>query len=118
MNLALNEDLKMKIKLFYRDYLWNYAPGTYDTLNRICTRSTGKGFVELLFDNPSQLKKILRSKYPEEFSLRFFVKNIIVRPLLVKLQRLELLDWLTDLFIKDDYRFREEILKLLKSFNN
>ena len=118
MNLILNEDLKMEIKSFYRGYLWNYAPGTFDSINRICHKYAGKGFIELLLDDPSKLKKILSRRYPDDFSLRFFVKNIVIRPLLVKLQKLELLDWLTDLFMKDDYTFKEEILKLLQSFKN
>lgn len=118
MNLVLNEDLKMKLKSFYHDYLWNYAPGTYDTLNRICHKYANMGFIDLLLEDPSKLKKIIKMRYPDDFSLRFFVKNIIIRPLLVKLQKLELIDWLTDLFMKDDYTFKEEILKMLQSFNN
>lgn len=116
MNQILSEDLKMKLKSFYKDYLWNYAPGTYELLERICVKEGGSSFIDLLFNDPGRLKNILSSHYSDEHSLKFFIQNIIIKPLLIKLERLEMLDALTSLFLKDSNKFKEEILSLIEYF--
>lgn len=118
MNQILSEDLKRNLKIYYKDYLWRYAPGTYDSLDRICRKYANTRFIELLLQDPGTLKEILKEKYRDDYSLKFFVKNIVLRPLLIKLSKPELLDDLTELFLKDSNIFKKEILELVKLIND
>lgn len=102
---------KIELIAFIKEHVSTKAPGLLEMLDTITKARTGKSALELLFTSPTKLYQILAEHYMSSEAALFALANLFIRPLVLKIGKLELEDMLLKAAIEDDNRFKE----LLKS---
>ncbi len=96
-----------------REYANKISPGLYATLELICKNASGKDCVELFLENPNRLRDILL-KHGDPYLVRFIVKHILLKPILLSIGLEELENKLYDLFANNPLEFKSKIKELLQ----
>lgn len=73
-----------------RDYIQLKSPGLYDALDYMCKQYLGESLLTLLFSNPSRVLHALIQHYGNEDTAYFIMEYLLLRPILLKLNRLDL----------------------------
>ncbi len=73
-----------------RNYIMLKSPGLYETLDYICEQCLGENLLTLLFSNPSKVLHALFQHYRSWDTAYFVMEYLLIRPMLLNLNRLDL----------------------------
>ena len=94
-------------------YLSSKALGVYQLLQASCTKMGCKQISTLIFTEPEKLIKLLKSKYQDDTVVRFTLRVLILRPILIYLQILDQEEELVELLYKNPEEFKSIMLNKL-----
>jgi len=89
------------------------APGLYESMDVLCRARTDRSCIELLLDKPSELRKILVSKYGDQYSTEFIVRYMLLRPVLASVGAENMEEEMTKLFMHNARGFSKKLRELL-----
>ncbi|WFO74975.1 hypothetical protein J4526_07850 [Desulfurococcaceae archaeon MEX13E-LK6-19] len=103
---------QLDLIIYMKEYIAMKAPGLLEMLNTITRAKTGKNALELFLSSPTTLYKILSEHYMSPEAALFAMANLFIRPLVLKLGKLELEDALLKAATEDDNKFKEMLKSL------
>lgn len=107
MNIDIEE-----IKLFIRSYIMNKTPGLLEILNSFSLRCYGIRILDLLFQYPEKFMELLMNYYKDIYTAKFTAQYLFVRPILVKVKRIDLEEKLVEILLKNSNEFRKTLKDL------
>lgn len=91
-----------------RKNMQSRIPGFYEIMEINCRRTYGKSCIDLFFDEPEKLRDILFKRYGSDTtSIYFIVKYLLLRPVLVEKNRLDLEEELATTFLNNPSEFKK-----------
>lgn len=114
-SIELPEELTWELESELKRYLARKAVGQYPLLQAICLKMECRRVTELLLQHPSKILEMLRQLYHDEDTVRFALRVLIFRPILLKLNMLDMEEELINLIYKDPEKFKSTILEKLAS---
>ncbi len=106
-------EILKEIEKYIQHYVRSRFSGMYESLNLSCLALSGKTCVNLLLNNPLDLRSVLETRYSDKYSLLLVLGHFFLKPLLIKLDMLEAEDELKSLFLNNPDRFRDKLLEIL-----
>ncbi|MCS7128051.1 MAG: hypothetical protein RMI83_02110 [Desulfurococcaceae archaeon] len=104
---SLNELAK-----YVKNYIMQRSPGLMESLDMIAVFSdvNATSLIELFFKDPSKTFQLLVKHYGSVDTAIFIFINFLVKPLLIRLDKLALLDQVVEAAIRD----KEEFYRLIE----
>ena len=101
-----------EINRIVKEHVELVAPGFYSDLELLSKLSFNRRFTDLLVEEPGKLLELLlRNNDP--FTVFFVIKYLVLKPILSRIQRMDLLDYLSALFMEDTKEFRRSLIALI-----
>ncbi|MEM1533265.1 MAG: hypothetical protein QW369_00420 [Desulfurococcaceae archaeon] len=72
-----------------RSYIRLKSPGLYDTLDYVCKQYLGESLLTVLFSNPSRVLHALFQHYKSLDTAYFIMEYLLIRPILLNLNKLD-----------------------------
>ncbi len=98
-------------------YLTSYSsrvmPGFLNILNKLFTKQFGTDMIDLFLNDPPKVYNTLLNMYGNEDTATLIIAYLLVKPILIRLERLDLMDKAIALATKDPDGFK----KLLRSLD-
>lgn len=113
MNPASSKVSKDVLSSYITSYSSRVMPGLLNILNKVFIKRFNTDVISLFLEDPSKVYDTLIEVYKDKDTAIIIIAYLIVKPILIKLERLDLLDRAMTLAINDP----EEFKKLLKSLN-
>jgi len=113
----VNSDNKKLLELVKKN-AWNHVPGLYASLEFLCMREAGMDCLATLLEKPGVLRDILCKLYCDEYSLKFIVQHVFLKPVLSSIGVQGKEEELTDVFVNNPNEFRNKLATILKSIQN
>ncbi len=104
---SLNELIK-----YVKNYIAQRSPGLMETLDMVAVFSDANvsGIVELFFKDSNKTFQLLAKHYGSADTAIFIFTNLLVKPLLIRLNKLALLDQVVEAAVRD----KEEFYRLIE----
>lgn len=112
-NYKLTSKQARELESILKRYLSSKALGVYQLLRASCIKMECRQISTLIFTDPQKLIKILKSEYNDDDVVRFILRVLILRPILIYLQILDMEEELVELFYKDPEKFKAFMIKKL-----
>ena len=90
------------------------APDFLKALNKICIKHYSKNCVELFIEEPEKLRDLLL-KYNDTPTAKFIIKHLFIQPTVRGAGKENCLETLSQLFIEDTKKFKEELQKTIQN---
>jgi hypothetical protein len=94
------------LKRWVVEYLGTVAPGFIRHLNKLCINIYRVDCLDLLLDDPAKLRDLLL-KYNKPEVVEFIVKNLLLKPILKKINKEHLEKTLVKTFMEDLEQFKK-----------
>ena len=94
-------------------YLSTKALGVYQLLHASCLKMGCKQISILIFTDPEKLIKLLKSKYHDDTVVRFTLRVLILRPILIYLKILDMEEELVEQLYNNPEEFKSFMIKKL-----
>jgi hypothetical protein len=105
---------RSRLIIAIENYIRSRAPGYLEYLDIICKKLLGRGCADLFVDEPDKLRYILVDKLSNDIhTVYFIIKYLFLRPILIKLDKLDVEEELTSLFIQNPEKFKEKLNHVL-----
>lgn len=102
-----------ELESLLKRYLSSKALGVYQLLHAACIKMECKQISALIFTDPEKLVRLLKSKYHDDSVVRFTLRVLILRPILIYLQILDMEEELVELLYKNPEEFKSFMVKKL-----
>ncbi len=102
------QDRRIKLEVliqYIKRYIRSRAMGLLEILDAIAKKRYSKSTIELLFTEPQRLLDIIAEHYSSREVALFVVSKLFIRPLVIKLNILELEDRLLEALANDPREF-------------
>ncbi|MEM4436054.1 MAG: hypothetical protein QXO52_05325 [Thermosphaera sp.] len=96
------------LKRLVEDYMRQVSPGLYYSLESACLKNKGKTCIELLVENPAELREILERKYGSNSSIRI-VSRLIIYPIVSRFKGDGIVDDYLNLFLENPSEFKRRV---------
>jgi len=100
---------------YIKEYIQLKAPGFYTLLDIAVFSRMRKHVEEAIFEDPVKVYRLLSNHYGNEDSALFVLTHFLIRPITIKLGKVDLEPELIKLATTDSSAFKEFISKLLLS---
>jgi hypothetical protein len=105
---------RSRLASIVKRYMDSKAPGYFNSLDISCRKFSSKSCIDLLIDEPDRLRDVLANKLGNNiYTAYFIIKHLFLRPILIKLDRLDVEEELATLFIQNPEKFREKLKQIL-----
>jgi len=102
-----------ELESLLKRYLSSKALGVYQLLRASCSKMGCEQISTLIFRDPEKLIKLVKSNYHDDTVVRFTIRVLILRPILIYLQMLDQEEELVELLFKNPEEFKSIMLKKL-----
>ncbi len=110
----MNSDNKKLLELVKKN-AWNHAPGLYASLEFLCMQEAGMDCLAALLEKPGVLRDILHKLYCDEYSLKFIVQHVFLKPILSSIGFQGKEEELANAFINNPNEFKNKLAIILKA---
>lgn len=97
---------------YIRSYSSRVMPGLLNILNRIFITRYSSDIVSLFLSDPKKVYETLLSLYGNEDTVTLIMNYLLIKPMLIRLGRLDLTDRATTLAMKNPEGFKELLRSL------
>ncbi len=112
-NYKLTSKQARELESILKRYLSSKALGVYQLLHAACIKMQCKQISTLIFTDPEKLIKLIKSEYNDDDVVRFTLRVLILRPILIHLQILDMEEELIELLYKNPEKFKSFMIKKL-----
>jgi len=102
-----------ELKTFIRRHIASKTPGLFEILNSFSMKRYGVKILDLFFTSPEKLVELLMNYYRDSYTAKFTLQYLFIRPLLVKIKKLDLEEKVVEMLLNDPKEFK----KLLENLN-
>jgi len=101
------------LKKWVVEYLGSIAPGFIRHLNKLCIDIYRVDCMDLLLDDPAKLRDLLL-KYNKPEIVEFIIKNLLLKPILKKIDKENMEKTLVKTFMEDFEQFKKLLKDILE----